>query len=120
MIIFYDDYVHGLMRYLDKYYPRKEKVYLRILEGYDCIETPNGEMGFAVFDTDSNCIYVPGEVPEEAKDMAAAVLITSVAHEYMHFMQKCDGKPYDEDEANDFSCKIMNDIPNIQNGGLIE
>ena len=54
MIIFYDDCVHGLMRYLDKYYPRKEKVYLRILEGYDCIEAPNGEMGFAVFDTDSN------------------------------------------------------------------
>lgn len=110
MIIFHDDCIHKIMRYLNKNYPRVNKVYLCILEGYDSVEGPTGEKGFAVFDTITNRIYVPSEVPEELKDESNEILVSSIAHEYMRFLQKCDGKPYDEDEAEQFAEKVSKEF----------
>lgn len=115
MIIFHDELVHKLIHYLDKFYPRINKVYLCILEGYDSVEVPNGGKGFAAFDTITNHIYVPSEISEELKDQSDIFLVSSIAHEYMHFLQKCDGKPYDEDEAERFAEKVSKEFFNSIN-----
>ena len=64
----------------------------------DHIETPDGQKGFGVFDTDTDRIYIAADIPEPEE-----TLIETTAHEFMHYIQKIKGKPYSEEEAEHFA-----------------
>lgn len=64
----------------------------------DHIETPDGQKGFGVFDTDTDSIYIAADIPEPEE-----TLIETTAHEFMHYIQKIKGKPYSEEEAEHFT-----------------
>lgn len=94
--------IKDTMEFLKKEYPQDREVKLVIAEGYDCIETPEGEAGFGVFDTETLTIYIATDVPDPE-----ASLIETTAHEYRHFMQLCEGQPFDEEEAEAFALYIL-------------
>lgn len=64
----------------------------------DHIEAPDGQKGFGVFDTDTGRIYLAADIPEPEE-----TLIETTAHEFMHYIQKIKGKPYSEEEAEQFA-----------------
>lgn len=94
--------------YLYDNYPVTGNVNIELCWGYDCIEAPDGNKGFGVFVPDTNTIYVATDVPEPEH-----TIIETIAHEYMHFIQKCAGIPYDEEKAERFGKKIVSEL----NGG---
>ena len=93
--------INKTIEYLEKHYPQKQKVNVRIYEGYDCIETPTG-VGFAVFCPDTLEIYLATDLPDYE-----TTLIETTAHEYKHFIQYCEGQPFDEEEAEAFALDIV-------------
>lgn len=95
--------INTTVKYLEKNYPQNQKVNVKICEGYDCIETPEGK-GFAVFVPDTLEIYIATDVPDPE-----TALIETMAHEYKHFMQYCENKPFDE-EAEAFGLYILYSI----------
>ena len=86
--------------YLIDNYPTDKRLIVHVMEGYDTIETPTGK-GFGVFIPEKLEIFIAGDMPGESKD-----LIKTLAHEFKHFLQYCDGKPFDETEAEEFAEEI--------------
>lgn len=78
-----------------------------IADGYDTIEGEDGNVGFGVYVPDENRIYVAGDVEGEIR--ARALL-----HEICHWVQAVCGRPFDEDEANEFSDIIYDALPSAQ------
>ncbi len=97
------------INYLAKHYPRKEAVTVHIMEGYDTIQTPDGGVGFGVFVPATMEIYLAGDIPEKEEG-----LIKTLSHEYKHFLQHCEGKPFDEEEAEAFAEEIYKKIKEIK------
>lgn len=64
----------------------------------DHIEAQDGRKGFAAFDTENDKIYIAADIPEPEE-----TLIETTAHEFMHYIQKIKGKPYSEEEAEQFA-----------------
>lgn len=93
--------INKTMEYLMKNYPQKQSVNVHICEGYDCIQSEDG-IGFGVFVPSTLGIYIVTDVPEPE-----TTLIQTTAHEYKHFMQYCEGKPFDEEEAEAFAFMII-------------
>ena len=81
------------------------KIY--IADGYDTIEGEDGNVGFGVYVPDENQIYVAGDVEGEIR--ARALL-----HEICHWVQAMCGRPFDEDEANEFSDIVYDALPSAQ------
>lgn len=96
--------INDTLEYLKKTYPQDKEVTVHICEGYECIDTGEG-VGFAVFNPETLEIYIATELPEPDREF---FLIETMAHEYKHFMQLCEGKPFDEKEAEEFGEKIAN------------
>ena len=88
------------------------------MEGHDSVQTSDGRTGIAVFDANTNCIFVSGEVAPELQPISEFVVLTAIACEYMRFMQKCDNKPYDEIEVSDFARNVVKEIVNISKEGI--
>lgn len=80
---------------------------IHIADGYDTIEGEDGNVGFGVYVPDENRIYVAGDVEGEIR--ARALL-----HEICHWVQAMCGRPFDEDEANEFSDIIYDALPSAQ------
>lgn len=78
-----------------------------IAEGYDTIEGEDGNVGFGVYVPGKNQIYVAGDVEDEIR--ARALL-----HEVCHWVQDMCGRPFDEDEANEFSDIVYDALPSAQ------
>ena len=78
-----------------------------IADGYDTIEGEDGNVGFGVYVPDENQIYVAGDVEGEIR--ARALL-----HEICHWVQAMCGRPFDEDEANEFSDIVYDALPSAQ------
>ena len=90
--------------YLIDNYPIEEKLLVHVVEGYDTIETPQG-VGFGVFVPETLEIFIAGEMPDKEEN-----LIKVLAHEFMHFLQYRDKKPYDEADADAFAEEIYKKI----------
>lgn len=90
--------------YLKDNYPISEKVVVHVVEGYDAVETPQGK-GFGVFVPETLEIFIAGEMPEKEEN-----LIKVLAHEFKHFLQYRDKKPYDEAEADAFAEEIYKEV----------
>ena len=105
VIVIANDNIDRTLQHLEEYYPRKQKVFLHILEESDAVEAPNGEMGFGVFDTTHQSIYIAADIPEPEINVPWII-----AHEYKHYLQWCDDKPYDENEADLFADMVMKEL----------
>lgn len=105
MIAIHSDNIDRMLLHLDRNYEVEKKVYIHIVENCDCIEAPDGSKGFGVFIPDEQSIYVVTDIPDTDINVPM-----TIAHEYMHFLQWCDGKPYDDEEAEQFAKKVMCEI----------
>lgn len=94
--------IYRTIQHLKDNYPTDKKPIWVICTGYDCIESPEGEMGFGVFIPETLEIYIATDVPQWEE-----TLIETTAHEYKHFMQYCEGEPFDEEEAECFAYMIL-------------
>lgn len=112
MIILFNETIHRAIKYLEENYPEKEKVYLHIAEGFDCIESPDGKKGFGCYIPEEKSIYLAGDFQEIIKDAQEkeTAIVETLAHEYKHFMQHCEGKEFNEEEAGDFATKVLADF----------
>ena len=102
MIKIINDKIDQTLAYLEAFHGRRESVYIHILEESDCVQAPNGEMGFGVFCVENQHIYIAADVPDPE-----TTIPQTIAHEYMHFIQWCEGRPYDEEEADRFSEEVL-------------
>lgn len=82
---------------------------VHIMEDYDTIQSPDGGVGFGVFVPATMEIYLAGDIPEKEEG-----LIKTLSHEYKHFLQHCEGKPFDEEEAEAFAEEIYKRIKEIE------
>lgn len=105
MIKINNDITDEVIKHLQKNYPLKESVYVKVIAGYDTVASPDGRIGFGVYEKKTRTIYIPGELP---KDEYAA--ITTLAHEYKHFMQHMNKERFDEQEADKFGEKIYKEM----------
>ena len=109
MIVIHSDNVNRMLLHIDKNYSVDKKVYMHIIDDCDCIEARDGSRGFGVFIPYNQSIYVATDIPD-----AEINVPMTIAHEYKHFLQWCDGKPYDDEEAEQFAEQLIREI------GLIE
>ena len=105
MIKIVNDTIDKTIKYLQERYPRDQVVYIHIAEGYDCVSDPDGNKGFGVYVPEMQSIFIAEDIPEKE-----TTLIETIAHEYKHFMQHCDGEPYDEEAAEAFAWKILHEL----------
>ena len=99
-----DDWINSLPSAQGKPFNLPE---IYIADGYDTIEGKDGNVGFGVYVPDKNQIYVAGDVEGEIR--ARALL-----HEICHWVQAMCGRPFDEDEANEFSDIVYDALPSAQ------
>ncbi|MBD5547539.1 MAG: hypothetical protein HDQ97_09085 [Lachnospiraceae bacterium] len=90
--------------YLIDNYPQDKRAIVHVVEGYDTIETPDG-IGFGVFVPETLEIFIAGDMPGGEES-----LIKTLAHEYKHFMQYCEGEPFNEEEAEEFAEEIYKKV----------
>lgn len=93
--------------WLNERYPHKERVGLIYLHGYDYIESQEGE-GPAAYnpETKAICMADISEIAEScglSEDEARQTALENLFHEFAHFIQDIEGKPFDEDEAEEFA-----------------
>lgn len=103
MIKISNEVINSTIEYLNENYNVDEEVFIKIAEGYDVIEAPNGERGFGVYDPETRTIYVPTEMEDEE-------LIRTIAHEYRHFMQYNGNDDIDEVDAEEFADMIVEEM----------
>ena len=102
MIKIISENVSDFIEFLNNEYPRDELFYLHICEGHDSIQDPHTErLGFGMFSKETNHCYVAGDLEEEQ-------VLKTIAHEYKHFLQKCDMIDFNEDDAEDFAEMMYN------------
>lgn len=105
MIKIVNEEISRVILYLNLKYPTDKDVFLHICEGYDTIETPEG-MGFGVFVKPESServpvIYIAGDMPNDDFQ-----IIETLAHEYKHFMQYCNGEEFSEEQADNFAKEV--------------
>lgn len=107
MISIHSKTASNTISYLNDMYPIEIEVYIHILDGYDTVEV-NGEIAFGVSHIPDNEnenyeIWVAGDLPDE-------YMITTIAHEFAHFLQYIHGEPFDEEEAEGFANKVLEEL----------
>ena len=101
MICLANDEIRKFAKFISK--PDVRTVELYVIPGYDVIETPDGEMGFAVYDAETERIIVPEGLTEEDKER----VLSSIAHEYFHHIEHTQGKTNNEEAAEDFARRMV-------------
>lgn len=101
--------VDRTIKFLNENYTTDKDVFLHICEGYDTIEAPDG-VGFGVFvkpeeEDDAPTIFIAGDMPNDEFQIAE-----TLAHEYCHFMQYCNGKEFSEEEAEEFAREAVDKL----------
>lgn len=106
MIKFVNEEINKTIAFLNAEYPTQKDVFIHVCEGYDTIETPDG-VGFGVFvkpegENETHTIYIAGDMPNDDFQIAE-----TIAHEYKHFMQWCNGEEFSEEQAEDFAKEVV-------------
>lgn len=99
--------ISNTIAYLNDMYPTEQDVFIHICEGYDCVDV-NGQVGFGVSHVPENEnedfeIWIAGDMPDD-------LLITTIAHEYKHFLQYCKHEQFIEEEAENFANQILEEL----------
>lgn len=112
MIKLISDEIDEFLQLLDMEYYTDESFYLHIAEDCDSIEDPtNNELAFGMFGNHNNHCYIAGNLELEQ-------VLKSIAHEYMHFIQKDKGLEYNEEDAENFA-ELMYDKFNCEIRNII-
>lgn len=106
MIKFVNEEINKTIVLLNAEYPTRKDVFIHVCEGYDTIETPDG-VGFGVFvkpesENETPTIYIAGDMPNDDFQ-----IVETIAHEYKHFMQWCNGEEFSEKQAEDFAKEVV-------------
>lgn len=106
MIKFVNEEIDKTIALLNFEYPTQKDVFIHVCEGYDTIETPEGT-GFGVFvkpesENEIPAIYIAGDIPNNDFE-----IVETLAHEYRHFMQWCNGEDFFEEQAENFAKKVV-------------
>ena len=102
MIKIINENVNDFIELLQKEYSNDAPFYLHICEDCDSIQDPYTErLGFGMFSKETNHCYVAGDLEEEQ-------VLKTIAHEYKHFLQKCNMIDFNEDDAEDFAEMMYN------------
>ena len=112
------EYILRFIDYLNKNYPTKEDCYISFLHGEVCVEYINCSkcLSFAEYDKDSKILYIPTQYPV---GKTPKFLLESIAHEYYHHIQNCEGRLIDADrefleiEAEHNALKITEEYYNV-------
>lgn len=116
-----DAQLQSLIDYLNKHYPTTEDVTLVVLPGYDSVGFWDTR-AWAAYEPLSKVLWVPGDVPELpdlSMDEARQVVYEHVVHEYIHHIQACEGRDFDEDEAEERAQEIVRTwMREVSSGGL--
>ena len=121
MIKLVDSDALGFVAFLNAKYPTPNDVYLTVLHGYDHTEAQDGTKGFAVYSPKFNnqmgkdIIMLPGEYPDAGDLFNKMTVLESLAHEYCHHMQNCDGVLEEEN-----SKKIERDAEKFAKKAVLE
>ncbi len=94
--------IQNFIEWLKGAYSHKGDCEIMVLYEYDSIEAPDGRMGFGVYVPEEKMIYVAGDIPD-----AEHTVPQTIAHEYAHFLQDMNGKPYDEEAADLFADDVL-------------
>lgn len=78
---------------------RVPPVNLFVIPNSDSLVTEEGEYCFGMYIPEENRIILAEGVEDEIKE---SILVT-LAHEYCHHIQHCNGKEYNEDEAENYA-----------------
>jgi len=99
------------LEFLNNHYPASEPVEIVFLPGYDCIGDEEGNPeGWATYDPEERVIWCPRETPDIPglpPVEAERIVLESIAHEYVHHLQECEGWGRDEDEAERWASDIV-------------
>lgn len=106
MIKFLNEEVNKTIVFLNSKYPMEKDVFIHVCEGYDTIETPEG-LGFGVFVKPEKenvvpQVYIAGDMLNDNFQIPE-----TIAHEYKHFMQWCNGEEFSEEEAEKFAKEVV-------------
>lgn len=119
MIKISNEIIDKTIQYLNTKYCVDETVYIKILEDYDCVMDKDGEMGWAVFNTETKTMYIPALVPpidDSDKINYEEEIIRRIAHEYKHFLQLYNKEELwteqCEEDAESFADKIVKELLN--------
>ena len=97
MIKIISDEINDFIELLQKEYSNDTPFYLHICEDCDSVQDPYTEnLAFGMFNRESNHCYVAGELEEEQ-------VFKTIAHEYKHYIQKCNGIEFNEEKAENFA-----------------
>jgi hypothetical protein len=100
----------SLVRYLNKHYPAKESVRLMFIPGCDCLETGPDEKVWSCYDPNKKMIIIPGDKPQipGADEYEIDIYYAgNLVHEYIHQLQSCEVRPFDDEEAERRASEIM-------------
>ena len=96
-------------RFLRRTWPTSRPV--RIVVKYDhiAIAFENGSWGFGAYVPKRDLIYVGGRPPVATTSRKAEMksVLTTLAHEYYHHVQRCSGRRYDERTARRFAVRAV-------------
>ena len=122
MIKIINEEINDFIELLQKEYYNDSPFYLHICEGHDSIQDPYTEsIAFGMFNRETNHCYVAGELETEQ-------ILKTIAHEYKHYMQKCDELSFNEEDAENFAediykrftCEIRNISEDCRDCGFCE
>ena len=115
------DQFGAFVEWLNKRYPASEPVTLAVLPGYDCVADDDGTPGgWAAYTPGDRVIWCPGEPPQVdglSQDEILEIMLQELAHEYVHHLQACDGREFDEDEAERRAREMVAEFLATQGGG---
>lgn len=106
MIKIINDIINDFILFLNRNYGLEQTVYIHVVENCDSIQTPDGGVGFGVFDNTTDNIYVACDY----EFMDDRSILTTIAHEYKHFLQKYDNEIYSEEDADSFAVKVYEEF----------
>ena len=81
MIKIINNIINDFIVFLNQNYGIEQTVYVHIAENCESIQTPDGGIGFGVFDNTTDKIYVACDY----EFMDNRSILTTIAHEYKHF-----------------------------------
>ena len=112
-----DEELQSFIDFLNRRYPTERDAVVAVLPGYYRIILRNRETdedigaGWACYDANEGVLWIPGEIPDDIEELTEEDKrrwrFESVAHEFVHHLQFCEGRPFDEDEAEQRAREIV-------------
>jgi hypothetical protein len=105
---------HDLIEYINSLNLTSVPCQIVVLPDYDCIQDKeDDDVGFACYQPENFIMYVAGMMPDipdlQDENEKLYYKLINIAHEYIHHVQNIQCRDFDEDEAEERACAIVND-----------